>query len=131
VLLSENSQRAADSLIAETRQISALVVLEQCPIPVIAVADDGAVVFANTACEHLLGNSCDAVTAVTYDNICSALPVDETLFAVTPLGPNAIASLMLLGQATVFVKMRKSAIRCGADLDRVAIFEELVARLSR
>jgi hypothetical protein len=37
---------------------------------------------------------------------------------------------MPLGRATVFVKMRKSAIIGAADSDAVAMFEELIERLS-
>ena len=132
MLLSQTSQRATDSLLAETRQISALVVLEQCPVPVIAVADDGAVLFASAAFAHLLGCSCDALTCMSYDDICSLLPTDETLFAVTRLGPNAfVGRLMLSSQATVFAKMRKSATLNDADPDAIAMFEELTEHLSR
>ena len=130
MLLGDSSWLPGDSLIAESRQISALGVLEQCPVPVIAVADDGAVLFANTVFAHLLGYSCDAVTSMSYEDICSVLPSDETLFAFTRLGQNTVGSLMPLGRATVFVKMRKSAIIGAADSDAVAMFEELIERLS-
>jgi len=132
MLSGDPSQRPGDSLIAESRQISAHGVLEQCPVPVIAVADDGAVVFASAAFAHLLGCSCDALTCMSYEDICSLLPTDETLFAVTRLGPNGfVGSLMLSSQATVFVKMRKSATLSDADPDAVAMFEELTEHLAR
>jgi hypothetical protein len=131
MLSGDPSQRPGDSLIAESRQISAHGVLEQCPVPVIAVADDGAVVFASAAFAHLLGCSCDALTCMSYEDICSLLPTDETLFAVTRLGPNGfVGSLMLSSQATVFVKMRKSATLSDADPDAVAMFEELTEHLA-
>src|SRR5712672_3455774 len=103
-------QWPGDSLIAESRQISALRVLVRHPVPVIAVADDGVVLFANTAFAEVLGCSCDAVTSISYEDICSVLPTDETLFAVTRLCPDTIGSLLQLGHATLFVKMRRSAI---------------------
>ena len=127
MLLNSSLRRPGDSLIAESRQISALGVLAHYPVPVIAVADDGAVLFANTAFAHLLGCSCDAVTSISYEDICSVLPADETFLPVTRLGP----SLMPLGQATFFVKMRRSAIPGAADSDAVAMFEELMKRLWR
>ena len=126
-LLDGPLRRPGDSLIAESRQISALGVLAQYPAPVIAVAHDGAVLFANTAFAHLLGCSCDAVTSISYEDICSVLPTDETLFAVTRQGP----SLMPLSQVTFFAKMRRSAIPSAADSDAVAMFEELMERLWR
>ena len=130
MLLSSPSVRLADCPLAESRQLSVLGVLEQCPVPLIAVADDGVVLFASRVFEHLLGCSYGALTAISYDDICSVLPTDETLFAVTRLGPNAINSATKSGRATVLVKMRKSAIRGGPDWDAVAMFEELVANLS-
>jgi nitrogen-specific signal transduction histidine kinase len=120
-----------DSLTIESRQISARGVLEQCPVPVIAVADDGAVLFVSAAFAHLLGYSCDALTGTSYEDICSLLPTDKTLFAVTRLGANAfVGSLMLSRQATVFVKMRKSATLSDADPDAIAMFKELMEHLS-
>ena len=69
----------------------------------------------------------DAVTSISYEDICSVLPTDETLFAVTRQGP----SLMPLSQVTFFAKMRRSAIPSAADSDAVAMFEELMERLWR
>jgi len=86
--------------------------------------------FANTAFAEVLGCSCDAVTSISYEDICSVLPTDETLFAATRLCPDAIGSLLQLGQATIFVKMRRSAILSGADSDAVELFEGLMKRLS-
>jgi len=131
MLLGDPSRRPGDSLVAESRQTTARGVLERCPVPVVAVADDGTVLFANAAFAHFFGYSCDALTWMSYQDICSVLPAGETLFAVTRLGPNATKSLMLSGQATVFVKMCKAAIRSAADPDAIAMFEEMIEHLSR
>jgi hypothetical protein len=130
MLLGDPSRRQAVP-ITESRQVSALGMLEQCPVPVVAVADDGGVLFANTAFAHLLGYSCEALTSISYEDICSALPTDGTLFAVTRLGSKAIGSLMQSGQATVFIKIRTSATLNAADSDAAAMFKELMERLSR
>ena len=124
-------QWPGDSLIAESPEIPARRVLAQHPVPVIAVADDGAILFANTAFAEVLGCSRDAVTAISYDDICSALPADETLFAVTRLSPDTIGGLLQLGRATLFVKMRRSAIVGDAGPGPVTLFEGMVERLSR
>jgi PAS domain-containing protein len=131
MLLDGPLRRPRDSLTIESRQISALGLLEQCPVPVIAVADDGAVLFVSAAFAHLFGYSCDALTGMSYEDICSLLPPDETLSAVTRLGPNAfVGSLILSSQATIFVKMRKSATLSDADPDATAMFKELTEHLS-
>jgi hypothetical protein len=68
---------------------------------------------------------------MTYQDICSFLPADETLFAVTRLSPDAIGGLLQLGEATLFAKMRRSAIVSVADPGSITLFEGLVERLSR
>jgi hypothetical protein len=68
---------------------------------------------------------------MSYEDICSFLPPDETLVAVTRLGPNTIGRLLQLGEATLFVKMRRSAILSAADSGPVTLFEGLMKRLSR
>lgn len=62
-------RRPSDSPIAESCQTPALPVLEQYPVPAIAVADDGAVLFANTAFARVFGCSRDAVTSMSYEDI--------------------------------------------------------------
>jgi nitrogen-specific signal transduction histidine kinase len=116
---------------AETPHMSARRVLTQHPVPVIAVADDGAIVFANTAFADLLGCSCKAVTTSSYEDICSFLPPNEILLAVTRLGPGPIGRALQLGQATLFVKMRRSAIVSTADWGPIRQFEGLLQRLHR
>jgi hypothetical protein len=125
------SERPGPSLSAGASQPSALRVLTQHPVPVLAVADDGSVVFANKAFADVLSCSCDAVTTISYEDICALLPADETLFAVTRLGPDTIGRLLQLGQATLFVKMRRSAIVSDAHSGPITRFEVLVERLSQ
>jgi hypothetical protein len=119
------------SLSAEPPRMTPLRVLMQHPVPVIAVADDGAIVFANTAFADVLSCSCNAVTSMSYQDISSFLPPDETLVAVTRLGSDTIGRLLQLGEATLFVKMRRSAILSAADSGPVTLFEGLMKRLSQ
>src|ERR1700712_3151676 len=119
-----------DSPMDQWRQTPALRALEQNPIAAIAVADDGVVLFANTAFAKLLGCSCDAVTSMSYAYICSTLPAGETLFAVARLCPDTIGRSLQFGQATCFVKMHKSAVMNGVESVATAMFEGLTERLS-
>jgi PAS domain S-box-containing protein len=104
--------------------------LEQYPVPAIALADDGNVLFANAAFAAILGCSCDAVTAMGYEDILAALPSEETLVAVARLSADANGRLQHLDGATVFAKMRRSAIRSGHDALAIPSFDELTERLS-
>ena len=119
-----------DSPMDQWRQTPALRALEHTPIAAIAVADDGVVLFANTAFAKLLGCSCDAVTSMSYAYICSTLPAGETLFAVARLCPDTIGRSLQFGQATCFVKMHKSAVMNGVESVATAMFEGLTERLS-
>lgn len=123
------SRWASDSPLAEPEQTSALLMLEQYPAPVIALADDGAVLFANTAFAEALGCSRDAVSSMSYEEIISALPIEETLFALARLRADTIGNLLHLDGSTFFAKMSKSAIMRGADSVAIATFEELLERL--
>jgi hypothetical protein len=124
-------QSPGASLSAEPPQMTPLRVLMQHPVPVIAVADGGVVVFANTAFADVLSCSCGAVTAMSYEDICSVLPSDEILVAVARLGADTIGRLLQTGEATLFVKMRRSAVVGAADSGPVLLFEGLMRRLSR
>jgi hypothetical protein len=108
----------------------ALRALAQYPVAAIAVADDGTVLFANTALAKILGCSCDAVTSMSYAYICSTLPAGETLFAVARLCPDTIGRSLQFGQATCFVKMHKSAVLNGVESVATAMFDGLAERLS-
>jgi hypothetical protein len=130
MLAGEPLQWPRNHLGAEPPGRSPLRVLTQHPVPVIAVADDGVVVFANTAFADFLSCSCDAVTSSSYEDICSFLPADEMLLAVTRLGPGPIGRVLHLGQATLFVKIRRSAIVSAANWGRITRFEGLLIRLS-
>lgn len=126
--MSERAPR--DSPMDQSRQTPALQALEQYPVAAIAVADDGAVLFANTAFANLLGCSCAAVTSLSYAYICSTLPAGETLFAVARLCPDTIGRSLQFGQATCFVKMHKSAVLNGVDAVAAEMFDGLTERLS-
>ncbi|WP_077101774.1 PAS domain S-box protein [Mycobacterium terramassiliense] len=128
---SRRSRRASDSPTVKPRQRPALSVLERIPVPAIALADDGAVLFANAAFAEILGCSRDAVTAMSYEEILHALPTEETLFRVARLRAEAIGELQHLDGSMIFAKMTKSAVIRRAGAVAIATFEQLVERLSR
>jgi len=61
------------------KELPALVVLERFPVPVLAIAEDGTILFANEAFGEMLGHPADAVTALKFRQIFHALPADESL----------------------------------------------------
>jgi len=128
---SRHPWQAIDAPVVNSHQRSALPTLERIPVPAIALADDGAVVFANAAFAEILGCSPDAVTSMTYAEIFHALPTEETLFGVARLCADTIADLQHLDGSTIFAKMTKSAVSRRAGHVAIATFDQLMERLWR
>lgn len=110
---------------ATPQEISALGILERFPIPTVAVADDGAVLFVNTAFASALGCSQDAVISMTCDDVTNALPPEETLIAVARLHADTIVELRHLAGTTLYAKIGKSVAMGGDDAVVLATFAEL------
>src|SRR3954471_10940991 len=55
--------------IALLKELPALVVLERIPVPVLAAAEDGIILFGNAAFAEMLGYSAVAVTSLEYQQI--------------------------------------------------------------
>jgi PAS domain-containing protein len=56
------------------RPLPALVVLQRMPVPVLAVDDDGTILFANAAFSQMLGHSAEAVLSLTFSRSSQASP---------------------------------------------------------
>jgi PAS domain-containing protein len=115
----------------EPPQQRALPALERIPVPTIALADDGAVLFANTAFAEVLGCSRHAITSMSYEQIFYALPSEETLFGVARLRADSFADLQHLDGSMIFAKMSKAAVMRRAGPVAMTTFSELMERLSR
>ena len=61
---------------ATLKQLPALVVLERIPIPVLAIANDGALVFANSAFSEMVGRVREDIVSMKFDEIFH-LPLTE------------------------------------------------------
>lgn len=126
-----HSRRASDSPAVEPYRKPALPALERIPVPAIALADDGAVLFANTAFAEILGCSRDALISMSYEEIFYALPSEETLFGVARLRAETIGDLQHLDGSTIFAKMSKSAVMRRAGPAASATFDQLMEQLSK
>lgn len=125
-----HSRRATNSPTVEPRRTPALPALERIPVPAIALADDGAVLFANMAFAEILGCSREAITSMSYEEVFYALPTEETLFGVARLRADT-GDLQHLDGSTIFAKMSKMAVMRRAGPVAVASIDELMERLSR
>jgi PAS domain-containing protein len=109
--------------------LPAVVVLERIPVPTLAMARDGIILFANTAFAEMVGYQQDSLAGVAFPEIFHTVPA--TLGALS--GVDALANLVVELQHcegwTVRAKMSKSALMRCDDPIVLVTFENLTERL--
>jgi len=111
------------------KELPALVVLERLPVPVVAIMEDGTILFANGAFADMLGYTAEEVLALTFDQIFRALPPDESAVSVVRQHADLVVELAHRDQSVVRARMSKSALLRGDDPIALAIFQDLTERL--
>jgi PAS domain S-box-containing protein len=109
--------------------LPAVVVLERLPVPSLAMARDGIILFANTAFAEMVGYQQDSLAGVPFPEIFHTVPA--SLCALT--GVDALANLVVELQHcegwTVRARMSKSALMRRDDPIVLVTFENLTERL--
>ena len=109
-------------------RLPAVVVLERIAVPVLAMARDGIILFANTAFAELVGYRQDRLAGLSFPHTFHTVPA--ALCALS--GVDALANLVVELQHsegwTVQARMSKSALMRCDDLVLVT-FEDLTERL--
>jgi PAS domain S-box-containing protein len=111
------------------KEMPALVVLERFPVPVLAIAEDGTILFANEAFAEMLGYSAEAVKALKFQEIFHTLPAEESVVSVVRAHADLIVELVHREGAIVRARMSKSALLRGDDPVALAAFQDLTERL--
>ena len=114
---------------AVLKDLPALVVLERLPVPVLAIAEDGTILFANGAFAEMLGHTTDAVLSLKFDQIFHTLPADESAVSAVRAHADLIVELVHQDDSTVLARMSKSALLRGDDPVALATFQDLTERL--
>ncbi len=122
-------RRAAQSPMAVLRELPALVVLERIPVPVVAIAHDGTILFVNRAFADMLGYDQEAVLALKFEQIFHTLPVDESAVSAVRAHADLIVELLHMDGSTVRARMSKSALLRGDDPVALATFQDLTEQL--
>lgn len=108
----------------------ALVVLERFPVPVLAVADDGAILFANSAFAAMVGRTVDEVMPLTFaDLFHDASPDGESAVSVVRGNANVVVDLLHGDGSLVRAKMSRSALVRDDDPVALATFQDMTERL--
>ena len=111
------------------KELPALVVLERFPVPVLAIDEDGTILFANAAFGEMLGYPPDVVKALKFRQIFHTLPADESAVSVVRAHAELVVELVHQDGSIVRARMSKSALLRGDDPVALATFQDLTERL--
>jgi PAS domain S-box-containing protein len=110
-------------------ELPALVVLERMPVPVLAIAADGTILFANQAFAEMLGSTADAVRSLKLRQVFHTLPADESAVSVVRAHADLVVELTHQDGSIIHARMSKSALLRGDDPVALATFQDLTERL--
>jgi PAS domain S-box-containing protein len=117
------------SPMALLEKLPALVVLQRFPVPVLAIAEDGTILFANEAFADMLGYPAEVVKALKFREIFHILPAEESAVSVVRAHADLIVELVHQDGSIVRARMSKSALLRGDDPVALATFQDLTERL--
>jgi PAS domain S-box-containing protein len=111
------------------RRLPAVVMLERIPVPTLAMARDGIILFANTAFAEMVGYQQDRLAGLAFPEIFHTVPAEVAALS----GGDAVANLVVQLQHsegwTVQATMSKSALKRSDDPVVLVTFENLTERL--
>ena len=114
---------------ATLKQLPALVVLERIPVPVLAIANDGALVFANSAFSEMVGRAPADVVSLKFDEIFHLPLSTESAVAVLQSLANEVVELAHRDGSSVRALMSSSALIRADDDIALATFQDLTEQL--
>ena len=111
------------------KQLPALVVLERIPIPVLAIANDGALVFANSAFSEMVGRPREDIVSMKFDEIFHLPLTEESAVSVVQSLANEVVELAHQDGSSVRAWMSRSALIRADDDIALATFQDLTEQL--
>jgi PAS domain S-box-containing protein len=120
---------AADSPMDILTRLPAVVVLERLPIPTLAVARDGIILYANTAFAEMVGHEQDKLAGLAFPQIFHTVPAEVGALPGVDALANLVVELRHREGWTVRAKMSKSAMMRSDDPVAMVTFENLTERL--
>jgi PAS domain S-box-containing protein len=111
------------------KQLPALVVLERVPVPVLAIAHDGGILFTNTAFAEMLGCEPDEILSLRFEQIFHQTAASESLLSAVHALANMVVELAHKDGSVVRALMSRSAVRRADDQFALAVFQDLTEQL--
>ncbi len=118
-----------DTPMAILRRLPAVVVLERVPVPSLAMARDGSILFANPAFASMVGYQQDRLVGATFSHIFNTAPAAVTALSGVDALANMVVELRHCEGWTVRARMSKSALVRRDDPVVLVIFEDVTERL--
>jgi PAS domain S-box-containing protein len=119
----------SQSPMATLKQMPALVVLQRIPVPVLAIAYDGSILFINTPFAEMVGREPDEVLSLRFRQIFHRVPASESLLSVVHALANMVVELAHKDGSIVRALMSRSALMREGDQFALAVFQDLTAQL--
>jgi PAS domain S-box-containing protein len=117
------------SPMATLKQLPALVVMERIPIPVLAIANDGTLVFANSAFSEMVGRRREDIVSMKFDEIFYLPLTEESAVSVVQSLANEVVELAHQDGSSVRALMSRSALIRADDDIALATFQDLTEQL--
>jgi PAS domain S-box-containing protein len=110
-------------------RLPAVVVLERIPVPTLAMARDGIILFANTAFAEMVGHPQDRLAGLAFPEIFHTVPAAMGALSSVDALANLVVELQHCEGWTVRARMSKSAMMRRDDPVMLVTFENLTERL--
>ncbi len=118
-----------DSPMDILRRLPAVVVLERLPVPSLAMARDGIILFANTAFAEMVGYEQDALAGSAFPEIFHTVPAALCALSGVDALANLVVELRHREGWTVRARMTNSAMMRRDDPVALVAFDNLTERL--
>ncbi len=110
-------------------QLPALVVLERIPVPTLAMARDGIMLFANTAFAEMVGHRQDSLAGLAFPEVFHTVPAALSALSGVDALANLVVELRHCEGWAVRARMSRSALMRSDDPVVLVTFENLTERL--
>ena len=110
-------------------RLPAMVLLERIPIPTLAMARDGIILFANTAFAEMVGYLRDSLAGLAFPETFHTVPAALCALSGIDALANLVVELRHCEGWTVRARMSKSALMRRDDPVVLVTFEDLTERL--
>ena len=120
---------SGDSPMDILTRLPAVVVLERLPVPALAMARDGTILFANTAFAEMVGYRQDGSAGSAFPQTFRTVPAELCALSGVDALANLVVELRHLEGWTVRARMSKSALMRRDDPVVLVTFEDLTEQL--